>query len=261
MMLKRSLEELPNTAVQHLIFRVTAYLILTLISSIFFSLSAHANIDQYRSLIEKKARKYGVSPAILTTIVLKESSGKPWSLNIDGEGMHFTSKSSAIRAFRTVMNHRWVLKYKIGDGEYSRRFFKSEQQAVSWLDHRNRGLDASEIQLKLLKGENPQFDDVGDTIVRRLRLVNTDIGIAQINYRWHGKALRDTVKFTHWLDPDFNLDYAAKHMDELIKRHDGNIMEAIAHYHSSNNHLQSLYLERFLPTFKKETKRYGHQVI
>lgn len=238
--------------------------LISILATVVISISASANggIDDYRHLIEIKAEKYGISPAILSSIVIKESSGKPWTFNVDGEGMYFPSKKSAIRGFKALLSYRWLLKYKIADKQYERRFFKHEHQALNWISKENRRSTSNSIPMLTLKaGKRVKLEKVGDVVVRRLSLVNTDIGLSQISYRWHGKALKDSVNFTDWLDPAFNLDYAAKHIKELINRYNGDVIVAIAHYHSSNETLQSAYLAKFMPTFRKESARYDPDYI
>ena len=66
---------------------------------------------------------------------------------------------------------------------------------------------------------------------------NIDIGIMQINYRWHRDAFRDLKEM---LDPSQNIAYAARLLKNLKERF-GDWQTAIRHYHSSNLKHSSSY--------------------
>ena len=66
---------------------------------------------------------------------------------------------------------------------------------------------------------------------------NIDIGIMQINYRWHRDAFRD---LNAMLDPSKNIAYAARLLKNLKERF-GDWQTAIRHYHSSNLKHSSSY--------------------
>jgi soluble lytic murein transglycosylase-like protein len=64
-------------------------------------------------------------------------------------------------------------------------------------------------------------------------VTNIDIGIAQINYRWHKDNFRNIEEM---INPTANIEYAAKLLSSLFKQH-GTWHKAIRHYHSANpNH-------------------------
>ena len=64
-------------------------------------------------------------------------------------------------------------------------------------------------------------------------VTNIDIGIAQINYRWHKDNFKNIEEM---LNPATNIEYAAKLLLSLFKQH-GTWHKAIRHYHSANpNH-------------------------
>jgi len=64
-------------------------------------------------------------------------------------------------------------------------------------------------------------------------VTNIDIGIAQINYRWHKDNFKNIEEM---LNPATNIEYAAKLLSSLFKQH-GTWHKAIRHYHSANpNH-------------------------
>lgn len=61
-------------------------------------------------------------------------------------------------------------------------------------------------------------------------ITNIDIGIAQINYRWHGDNFKNIEEM---INPTTNIEYAAKLLSSLFKQH-GTWHKAIRHYHSAN---------------------------
>jgi len=61
-------------------------------------------------------------------------------------------------------------------------------------------------------------------------ITNIDIGIAQINYRWHKNNFKNIEEM---INPVTNIEYAAKLLSSLFKQH-GTWHKAIRHYHSAN---------------------------
>lgn len=60
---------------------------------------------------------------------------------------------------------------------------------------------------------------------------NIDIGLMQVNYRWHGEKFVDIKEMLH---PRTNIEYAGKLLASLYKQH-GNWHKAIRYYHSANS--------------------------
>lgn len=58
---------------------------------------------------------------------------------------------------------------------------------------------------------------------------NIDVGIMQVNYRWHNKQFSSIVEM---LEPRRNIDYAARFLKKLYNRH-GSWSMAVRHYHSN----------------------------
>jgi len=58
---------------------------------------------------------------------------------------------------------------------------------------------------------------------------NIDIGIMQINLRWHGEKFNS---FGELLDPATNIDYAARYLASLYKKHE-TWLKAVRMYHSA----------------------------
>ena len=62
---------------------------------------------------------------------------------------------------------------------------------------------------------------------------NIDVGVMQLNYRWHSKSFANIQEM---LNPKNNIEYAAKFLLRLKKQH-GTWYAAICNYHSSKpNH-------------------------
>jgi soluble lytic murein transglycosylase-like protein len=59
---------------------------------------------------------------------------------------------------------------------------------------------------------------------------NIDLGVMQLNYRWHGKQFANIEEM---LTPKNNINYAAGLLKGLYNQH-GNWQKAIRHYHSAN---------------------------
>jgi len=73
-------------------------------------------------------------------------------------------------------------------------------------------------------------------------ITNIDLGIAQINLRWHGKHFSS---ISEMLEPKSNLQYAAKFLNELYRKH-GSWNKAVRHYHSANPEHHKKYSRKVL---------------
>jgi soluble lytic murein transglycosylase-like protein len=60
-------------------------------------------------------------------------------------------------------------------------------------------------------------------------ITNIDIGVGQINYRWHGDKFKDIEEM---LNPVTNIEYAGKLLSSLFKEH-GDWFKALKYYHSA----------------------------
>jgi uncharacterized protein YcfJ len=82
------------------------------------------------------------------------------------------------------------------------------------------------------KGSGRVQEEAAKTIKNALNsgITNIDIGIAQINYRWHGDNFKNIEKM---INPATNIEYAAKLLSSLFKQHK-TWHKAIRHYHSAN---------------------------
>jgi hypothetical protein len=74
-------------------------------------------------------------------------------------------------------------------------------------------------------------EEAAKTIKNALNLgiTNIDIGIAQINYRWHGDNFKNIEEM---INPVTNIEYAAKLLSSLFKQH-GTWHKALRYYHSA----------------------------
>jgi len=73
-------------------------------------------------------------------------------------------------------------------------------------------------------------------------VTNIDIGLLQINWRFHGENFDDVSEL---LDINKNLDYAASFLRKLYKTH-GSWREAVQHYHSARPEYHRKYARKVL---------------
>ncbi len=73
-------------------------------------------------------------------------------------------------------------------------------------------------------------------------VTNIDLGLAQINLHWHGKHFSS---ISEMLEPKHNLEYAAKFLTGLYKKH-GSWNKAVRHYHSANPEHHRKYSRKVL---------------
>jgi len=211
--------------------------------------SIDAVASPYDPLIDYAAMKHGVDPIVLRTITAQESSKNPWTFNADGEAFRYGDKDTAVRILWSLTKYPWMVKFVTSKKMMTRRFFANQLEAQSFASSL---LNTSSLASTTLKLRTDDSKDVapGEIRVRQLRLINTDIGIAQINYRWHGQGIA-TVQ--QWFDPRFNLDYAANHLAELKKKY-GSDLAAAGYYHSSTEVHRKRYLADFMSKYYAEKR-------
>lgn len=78
---------------------------------------------------------------------------------------------------------------------------------------------------------------------------NIDIGIAQINYRWHKDNFKNVEEM---LSPTTNIEYAAKLLSSLFKRY-GTWEDAIRYYHSANSDYHRQYSRKVVTAWLGQT--------
>lgn len=101
------------------------------------------------------------------------------------------------------------------------------------------------------KGVYHPDKESAEKAVARLRargVSNIDVGCMQINLYHHGKAFDDAGQA---LDPHRNVDYAARFLRDLHKRH-RSWSQAVAHYHSSTIAYNRPYRQRVMRLWHKE---------
>lgn len=212
----------------------------------------------YDAMIDSAAIRHGIDPIVLRAITEQETGKKPWSFNVDGEGFTFADKNTAIGALWSLTKSPWMAKIRPlkGNGKTVRRFFTNQHAAQSFVNgFQHMQMVGGKATLKQVT-DNGKSVSFGEARVRRLWLVNTDIGIAQINYRFHGK---DLASVQQWFDPGFNLNYAATLLAKHKRKH-GTDIEAAGYYHSATEKYRAKYLHSFMPIYRKEKARAGVEI-
>jgi len=77
---------------------------------------------------------------------------------------------------------------------------------------------------------------------RSLGVTNIDIGVMQINYRWHGKEF---TNLSEMLEVNNNIEYAAKLLSSLYKEH-GSWHKATRLYHSATPKYHKQYSKKII---------------
>ena len=122
----------------------------------------------------------------------------------------------------------WLKKY-IGAVEQKNRIPKGLLSAIAGVES-DFNPYAVNIAGKTVIASNQE--EAAKTIRHAINsgITNIDVGIAQINYRWH----KDNFKnIDEMINPATNIEYAAKLLLSLFKQH-GTWHKAIRHYHSAN---------------------------
>ncbi len=106
-----------------------------------------------------------------------------------------------------------------------------------------------------VSGKSHYFSDKASTLLFLQKKVkyqkNIDIGCMQINFKFHNEQFKD---LNTMLDPINNIDWAAKYLKKLYKRHKSwNV--AISRYHSSNPERMKIYLEKVKKNWKREREK------
>lgn len=219
---------------------------------------AQVDASPYDPMIDSAAARHGVNRYVLRAITEQESQKNPWSFNADGEGFRFASKDQAVAALWAINQSPWMAKIvpTTGDGVMIRRFFTSQNAAQGFINGYQRSLSQQGKRPLMQRNDPGKEVDKGQTRVRMLWMYNTDIGIAQINYRFHA---RDIKSVQRWFDPAFNLEYAAT----LLAKHKakyGDDLKAAGYYHSGTDEYRRAYMQAILPIYKKELANAGISV-
>jgi hypothetical protein len=209
----------------------------------------------YDAMIDQAASRKGVDRFVLRAIAQQESQKNPWTFNADGEGFQFETKEQAVAALWGISQSPWMTKIVPleGQGQMLRRFFNSENAAQSFLQGYQRSMKQQSNAVPKQRTDQVKEVKFGEARVRKLWMYNTDIGIAQINYRFHSKNITSVQR---WFDPAFNLDYAAT----LLAKHKakfGNDLTAAGYYHSGTPEYRQAYMKAIIPLYRKELSNEG----
>ena len=208
----------------------------------------------YDALIDQAAARYGVDPYVLRAVVQVETGKNPCSINIDGEGFKFNSAQQAYAKLYKVSHYPWMVKVQTLEGKVSREFFPNKTFAEAYLDGLVRHAKLLGKTAPKRRHDDEKGLNAGEARIRKLWALNTDIGIAQINYRFHGQNYGQVA---NWFNPKFNLNYAAwliakhkrKHRDDLV---------AASYYHSSTPRHRQTYLKKVVAAYQQEKLRGGY---
>lgn len=207
--------------------------------------------SQYDSLIDAAARSKGIDPIVMRAIAQKESGKHPWTFNCDGEGFYFQTKNQAVWALWQISKNPWMAKVIPLKGEPVRQFFPSRNAAVAFINSYRSAQIRAGLQPINVRTDNLKALKAGQGRVRQLWVVNTDIGIAQVNYRFHGVS---KARVQQWFDPAYNLSYAASEVARH-KRAGKSDIEAAGDYHSKTPAVRSIYMKALLPIYQREKAR------
>ncbi|MGB3623512.1 lytic transglycosylase domain-containing protein [Ketobacter sp. MCCC 1A13808] len=186
-------------------------------------------------LFTKAATANGISPALLRSIAEMESQVNPWAVNLNREGFIPSTKADAIDLVQQARNKPWLLRVDYKE-ESHRLFFTSSKDATAALSDIRSGAN-------LLGIEAPHQWEI-----RLLDTRSVDIGLMQINWKFHGRHFDSLDEL---FEPRANINYAARYLGSLIKRH-GDVENAVAHYHSNTEKFQDIYLKGFLPIYQRQ---------
>lgn len=186
-------------------------------------------------VFDQAAKRYHLKPALLHSIAQMESETYPWAVNLNREGFKPRSKNDALELIRAAEDKPWLLRLDYPDSS-QRLFFGSRKDAVA-------ALEQTKSNAGLLGITRPS-----DWEIRRLDTRSVDIGMMQINWKFHG---RHFDSLSQLFEPEVNVNYAAKYLNQLLKEHHS-IEQAVAFYHSNTQSYQALYLKLFRPIYRKQ---------
>ncbi len=186
-------------------------------------------------LFDQAAARYGIKPALLNSIAEMESQLHPWAVNLNWEGFKPRSKADALELIRSAQQHPWLLRLDYPD-QSQRLFFASRRDAMS-------ALDQTKANAALLGINRPS-----DWEIRKLDTRSVDIGLMQINWKFHGRHFDSPEQL---FEPEVNVMYAAKYLKKLLYQH-GSTERAVAFYHSNTQQYQAKYLKLFRPIYQKQ---------
>ncbi|MCP5019107.1 MAG: transglycosylase SLT domain-containing protein [Ketobacter sp.] len=187
------------------------------------------------TLFAQAASQYQLKPALLKSIAEMESQLHPWAVNLNWEGFKPRSKADAVALVKATQNKPWLLRLDYPDTS-QRLFFRNRQDAAA-------ALEQTKNNATLLGINRPS-----DWEIRKLDTRSVDIGLMQINWKFHGRHFDSLEQL---FEPKTNVMYAAKYLHKLLRRH-GSTERAVAFYHSNTQQYQAKYLSLFRPIYQKQ---------
>jgi hypothetical protein len=218
---------------------------LILVALILLPLTAFAH--PYDPMIDAAARGEGLDPILFRAVVQAETQKQPWSFNCDGEGFHFDTRDTAIMALWQISQNPWLVKI-VDHEEVIRQFFQTRGNAQAFLNAYRASQQRTGRSAAAVRTDSEKSVNEGEARIRQLWVVNTDIGIAQVNYRFHGVS---RARVQQWFDPSYNLKYAASLIAQH-KRSGRSDLEAAGDYHSKTPNVRAVYMKRLLPIYQSE---------
>ena len=176
--------------------------------------------------IESAARKAGVEPLLVKAVIMTESRGHPWTLNVDGEPFFLDSRDRAIELVRRVQRAPWLVR-ATAKGQKPVRYFAE-----------------TSAQARLLASQLPADMVVS---IREVDSRMIDIGLMQINLHYHGKAMGSLEQ---GFDPKWNLEYGSRFLADLVKRH-GTVTAAIGYYNASTPSKRRAYTHKIAEAYER----------
>jgi len=187
------------------------------------------------TLFAQAASQYQLKPALLKSIAEMESQLHPWAVNLNWEGFKPRTKADAVALVKATQNKPWLLRLDYPDTS-QRLFFRNRQDAAA-------ALEQTKNNATLLGINRPS-----DWEIRNLDTRSVDIGLMQINWKFHGRHFDSLEQL---FEPKTNVMYAAKYLHKLLRRH-GSTERAVAFYHSNTQQYQAKYLSLFRPIYQKQ---------
>jgi hypothetical protein len=186
-------------------------------------------------IFDRAAKQYRIKPALLHSIAEMESQMHPWAVNLNREGFKPRTKADALQLISAADSNPWLLRLDYPDGN-QRLFFRSRQDAL-------QALEQTKKNSALFGIPRPS-----DWEVRHLDTRSVDIGLMQINWKFHGRHFESVAQL---FEPEVNVKYAAQYLQKLLREHQ-TIEQAVAFYHSNTQSYQAKYLKQFRPIYRKQ---------
>lgn len=220
------------------------------IAAAFLLMAGVVSAQPFDDMIDQAAIKHNIDRIVFRAVIEQESSRSPWTFNTDGERFSFDSRDTAIRVLWQISKNPWMVKAVTPQKQTVRRFFNNRVQAETFAKN---CVQASRLagQPLRLRTDAEKGLMTGDIRVRQIWVFNTDIGIAQVNYRFHGV---DRARVQQWFDVVYNLNYAAS----LIAHHKKggkSDFEAAGDYHSKTPSVRATYLKNLRRVYEREKAR------